>query len=127
MPLSLEFMTMRRIVQSTVIVKRMSRMTPVSRPAWRSAYGCPMIPAPLQERVRLEIQEAKWSGMAHMMLLAMFIKALDIELLGLALSSRSSGLKSDSATVTAGASMPVRRGARWPALCLLLLQLSAVR
>ena len=64
---------------------------------------------------------------AHMILFAMFIKALDMELLGRALSSRSFGLKSDSARVTAGASMPVSRGAFWPALCLLSLQLSAVK
>lgn len=57
-------------------------------------------------------ERAKQTIEAHMMLLAMFMKALDMELLGRALSNRSWGSKSDSARVTAGASMPVRRGAR---------------
>lgn len=53
---------------------------------------------------------------APMMLLAMFMNALFKPLLGLADSSRSSGLKSMSfATVTLGASMPVNSGARCPA------------
>lgn len=51
-------------------------------------------------------------GVPHMMLLAMFIKALRIPLRGRAFSRWSSGLKFCSATVTLGASMPVSRGSR---------------
>lgn len=46
-PLSFEFMTMSRIVQSTTMVRPISRAVPVTRPALRTAYGWPMMPAPL--------------------------------------------------------------------------------
>jgi hypothetical protein len=48
----------------------------------------------------------------HIILFAMFIKALRIPLRGRALSRWSAGLNDSSATVTLGASMPVRRGSR---------------
>lgn len=38
-PLSFEFMTMRRIVQSTTMVRPISKAVPVRRPALRTAYG----------------------------------------------------------------------------------------
>jgi hypothetical protein len=49
---------------------------------------------------------------AHMMLFAMFIKALRMPLRGRALSRWSSGSNASSATVTLGASTPVSRGSR---------------
>jgi hypothetical protein len=48
----------------------------------------------------------------YIILLAMFIKALRMLLRGRALSRWSSGSKTCSATVTLGASMPVRSGSR---------------
>lgn len=46
-PLSLELMTISRIVQSTTTVNPMSNTMPVRRPACLKAYGWPMMPAPL--------------------------------------------------------------------------------
>jgi len=59
-------------------------------------------------------------GQSYMMLFAIFMKALRIPLLGLAVSSKSSRLESISvlAIVTLGASIPVRRGALCPVLLL---------
>lgn len=64
-PESLELVTMSRIVQSTVMVKAMRSKMPVRRPACLKAYGWPMMPAP-------------------MILLAIFMNALLVPLLGLA-------------------------------------------
>lgn len=94
-PLSFEFVTISRIVQSTVTVKATRRNTPVSKPACLNAYGCPMMPAP-------------------MMLFAMFMNALFMPLFGRADSRRSSGLKSSVAKVTLGASISVRSGTLCP-------------
>ena len=115
-PLSFEFMTMSRIVQSTMMVRPMSRAVPVKRPALRIAYGWPMIPAPL-----LHISKCSFIHCSqcrpHIILLAMFMNALRIPLRGRALSRWSSGLKFCSATVTLGASMPVSRGSRCVLSC----------
>lgn len=48
-PLSFEFVTIKRMVQSTVTVSAMSRMIPVRRPACLKAYGWPIMPAPLSK------------------------------------------------------------------------------
>lgn len=48
-PESFEFITISRIVQSTVMVNPTSSIVPIIKPAWRKAYGCPMIPAPMIE------------------------------------------------------------------------------
>jgi hypothetical protein len=48
-------MTIKRMVQSTTTVRAMRRTVPVTRPAWRRAYGCPMIPAPLRPVSRLPL------------------------------------------------------------------------
>lgn len=45
------------MVQSTMKVRDTSRNTPVKRPAWRKAYGCPIIPAPLINRQRLSTSQ----------------------------------------------------------------------
>ena len=71
-PDNFELITMSRIVQSTVIVNPTSSITPIVKPAWRKAYGCPIIPAPIIE-------------------FAMFVNADRILLVGLAFGRCSSG------------------------------------
>ena len=71
-PDSFELITINRIVQSTVMVSPISSITPIVSPAWRKAYGCPMIPAPIIE-------------------FAMFVNADSMLLVGLAFGRCSSG------------------------------------
>ena len=74
-----------------------------------------MIPAPLQHISPL-LHESQHSNLSYMILFAIFIKALLIPLFGRALSSKSSALNSSLASVTLGASISVKSGARCPKL-----------
>lgn len=107
-PLNLELMTISWMVQSTKAVSPTRRAIPVKSPACRSAYGWPMMPAPLPD-----ISPTRLDRTAYMMLFAMFINAFRRLLLGFALSKWSSGSNS-SASVTLGASMSVSSGTRRP-------------
>lgn len=101
-PLSLLLTTMRQMVQSTTAVSPTSSPTPARSPAWRNAYGWPMMPAP-------------------MMLLAMFMKADRRPDLGRRRSPSahectsppcSPAIQGPLASATDGASIPVSSGVR---------------